>query len=91
MSNSNGSPGPWFIQQEQNPTTPSSGRSETLAIHDAHGERVALSNNLADARLLAAAPILLEALEAVAPNKWGVSAPVRAKIEAALKQARGEQ
>jgi hypothetical protein len=72
--------GPWFVQLEQNPTTPSSGRSETLAVHDGHGERIALPARLEDARLIAAAPELYEELLAARGTLFHADAIARSML-----------
>ena len=77
-------PGPWRV----------GGRGEYLnqlniepCIGVAYGHDVEL---IANARLIAAAPDLLEALEALIEDQRDASLPVLAKARAAIAKAKGE-
>lgn len=84
----NYTPGPWYVANNSND-------SQGLVISETTGQNIAVSYDVKDATLIAAAPELLEALMRIA-NDWPHETPalpaehVRKIARRAIQKAKGE-
>ena len=91
MTRATHTPGPWHIGDKF------TGRfvynADGWAVADCRGEptsRMPFDQKEANARLIAAAPALLEALEAIEGDVWSNTAEMRKLARAAIAKAKGE-